>query len=59
MEYKKLEELNQSKKNQNEIHHLQLHECHLPTVAWEASLRENPRKKKAKKSDIDSATKVK
>ena len=38
-----------SKKNMNQTYHLQYHEGHLPTVAWESSLRDFPAVKPPKK----------
>lgn len=55
MDYKELEELNKAKKNINQTYHLQAHEGHLPTVAWETSLREAPSKKKLKKAGDETA----
>ena len=52
--------MNQSKKNMNQTRHLELHEGYLPTVAWEASLRDKPLKKKVKlNKDADEDTKAK
>jgi hypothetical protein len=46
--YEELEEQNRSKKNINQTYHLH-HIGHLPTVAWESSLRDGPSKKLKKK----------
>ena len=61
MDYEKLEEMNRAKKNINQTYHLH-HQGHLPTVAWESSLREalgkGVRKKKGENENKEAGEKA-
>lgn len=55
MKYKEVEDMNKCKRNINQTYHLITKEGHLPTVAWESSLREPVSKNKKQKKDDNTS----